>query len=223
MLADYVSTSYVRGRPVSVFVLAVAARERPRSGRRSSPTASELTGLRVGILTGGGDCPGLNAVIRAVVRRSVQPRAARSSACMNGWQGLIDDNVLGTRPARGFRDPAPRRNDPRNVADESVPRRRRRRQRAAELRGRAPRRARRGRGRRHPGRRAVALGRARPARGRGAEDDRQRSLGDGLHVRLRHRSRRLHGGHRPPAHDSRVAQPRDGRGGDGAATRGGSP
>ncbi len=28
--------------------------------------------MRVGVLTGGGDCPGLNAVIRAVVRKGVQ-------------------------------------------------------------------------------------------------------------------------------------------------------
>ena len=30
--------------------------------------------MRVGVLTGGGDCPGLNAVIRAVVRKGEQPR-----------------------------------------------------------------------------------------------------------------------------------------------------
>ena len=36
--------------------------------------------MRVGVLTGGGDCPGLNAVIRAVVRKGVGRTASSSSA-----------------------------------------------------------------------------------------------------------------------------------------------
>ena len=56
-------------------------------------------GLRVGILTGGGDCPGLNAVIRAVVRRSCLEEGAEVLGVMNGWRGLIEDDVkLLTRP-----------------------------------------------------------------------------------------------------------------------------
>ena len=58
-----------------------------------------------------------------------------------------------------------------------------------------------------------AAGRRRP------EDDRQRPLRHRLHVRLRHRRRDLHRGDRPPAHDGRVAQPRDGRRGDGPPRR----
>ncbi len=50
-------------------------------------------GLRVGILTGGGDCPGLNAVIRAVVRRSCIVEGAEVLGIMNGWRGLIDDDL----------------------------------------------------------------------------------------------------------------------------------
>src|SRR5215210_5553630 len=50
-------------------------------------------GLRVGILTGGGDAPGLNAVIRAVVRRSMLVEGAEILGVMNGWRGLIDDDV----------------------------------------------------------------------------------------------------------------------------------
>lgn len=42
----------------------------------------------IGILTGGGDCPGLNAVIRAVVRRAVM-LGYRMLGIKNGWQGLI--------------------------------------------------------------------------------------------------------------------------------------
>jgi len=43
----------------------------------------------IGILTGGGDCPGLNAVIRAVVRRSL-PRGYRVLGLMDGWAGLLE-------------------------------------------------------------------------------------------------------------------------------------
>ncbi|MET0622836.1 MAG: ATP-dependent 6-phosphofructokinase [Pyrinomonadaceae bacterium] len=50
-------------------------------------------GLRVGILTGGGDCPGLNAVIRAVVRRASLVEGAEVLGVMNGWRGLIEDDV----------------------------------------------------------------------------------------------------------------------------------
>ncbi len=44
---------------------------------------------RVGVLTGGGDCPGLNAVIRAVVRRAAQHNI-KVIGIRNGWKGLID-------------------------------------------------------------------------------------------------------------------------------------
>ena len=43
--------------------------------------------MRIGILTGGGDCPGLNAVIRAVARRSFGRRATRSSAFAKAGAG----------------------------------------------------------------------------------------------------------------------------------------
>ena len=50
--------------------------------------------LRVGILTGGGDCPGLNAVIRAVVRRATAaPRETQILGIKNGWRGLVEDDV----------------------------------------------------------------------------------------------------------------------------------
>ncbi len=47
---------------------------------------------RVGILTGGGDCPGLNAVIRAVTRRSLD-RGWEVAAVRAGWRGLVDGSV----------------------------------------------------------------------------------------------------------------------------------
>ncbi|HVL99072.1 MAG TPA: ATP-dependent 6-phosphofructokinase [Egibacteraceae bacterium] len=45
---------------------------------------------RVGILTGGGDCPGLNAVIRAVVRRGIDEHNIAVSGFRNGWRGVLD-------------------------------------------------------------------------------------------------------------------------------------
>jgi ATP-dependent phosphofructokinase / diphosphate-dependent phosphofructokinase len=58
---------------------------------------------RVGILTGGGDCPGLNAVIRAVTRRAVD-RGWEVAAVREGWRGLVDGIVepLGPREVSGI-------------------------------------------------------------------------------------------------------------------------
>jgi ATP-dependent phosphofructokinase / diphosphate-dependent phosphofructokinase len=44
---------------------------------------------RVALLTGGGDCPGLNAVIRAVTRRSLD-RGYEAVGVREGWRGLVD-------------------------------------------------------------------------------------------------------------------------------------
>jgi 6-phosphofructokinase 1 len=58
---------------------------------------------RVGILTGGGDCPGLNAVIRAVTRRSVA-RGWDVAGVRDGWRGLVDGVVepLGSQDVSGI-------------------------------------------------------------------------------------------------------------------------
>ncbi len=53
---------------------------------------------RIGILTGGGDCPGLNAVIRAVARRSFD-RGWEVVGVQDGWRGLVE-NEVGTLTAR---------------------------------------------------------------------------------------------------------------------------
>jgi 6-phosphofructokinase 1 len=47
---------------------------------------------RIGILTAGGDCPGLNAVIRAVVRRAVA-EDSEVLGIKNGWRGLVEGDV----------------------------------------------------------------------------------------------------------------------------------
>jgi 6-phosphofructokinase 1 len=44
--------------------------------------------MNVGLLTGGGDCPGLNAVIRAVVRR-IAAAGGRCTGILEGWRGLV--------------------------------------------------------------------------------------------------------------------------------------
>ena len=49
--------------------------------------------MRIAVLTGGGDCPGLNAVIRAVVRRAQNHRFA-VLGLRDGWKGLLEDHVF---------------------------------------------------------------------------------------------------------------------------------
>jgi phosphofructokinase-like protein len=48
---------------------------------------------KIGVLTGGGDCPGLNAVIRAVVRASMQHNW-QIVGIKNGWKGLVDGEIV---------------------------------------------------------------------------------------------------------------------------------
>ncbi len=46
--------------------------------------------MRVGMLTGGGDCPGLNAVIRAVVRKAERHYGDELVGFLDGWKGVIE-------------------------------------------------------------------------------------------------------------------------------------
>jgi phosphofructokinase-like protein len=50
--------------------------------------------MRIGMLTGGGDCPGLNAVIRAVVRKGTFHYQDEFIGFMEGWRGLIEDQSM---------------------------------------------------------------------------------------------------------------------------------
>ena len=79
--------------------------------------------MRVGILTGGGDCPGLNAVIRAVVRVGDRRYGHTHLGLRNGWRGLLEQTtmpldgdavsgllprggtILGTSRTNPFKDP----------------------------------------------------------------------------------------------------------------------
>ena len=61
-------------------------------------------GMRVGVLTGGGDCPGLNAVIRAVVRKGVKSHGFEFVGYRDGWRGPLEGVTmeLGIEQCRGI-------------------------------------------------------------------------------------------------------------------------
>jgi 6-phosphofructokinase 1 len=79
--------------------------------------------MRIGVLTGGGDCPGLNAVIRAIVKRAVRSHGWSVAGVRHGWRGLLRDEIddldlddvsgilprggtiLGTSRTNPYRDP----------------------------------------------------------------------------------------------------------------------
>ena len=163
--------------------------------------------MRVGVLTGGGDCPGLNAVIRAVVRKGVtelRPRVRRLPRRLEGPARGPDDAA---RHRRGPRHPAARRHDPRarrrtnpfkveggveqikaNLATLGV-------DALIAIGGEDTLGV------------ATKLARPRRQRRRRAEDHRQRPRRDRLHLRLRHRRQHRDRGDRPAAHHRRVAPP----------------
>jgi 6-phosphofructokinase 1 len=60
--------------------------------------------MRLGVLTGGGDCPGLNAVIRAIVRRGVERLDHEFIGYRDGWRGPLegDSGPLGVPEVRGI-------------------------------------------------------------------------------------------------------------------------
>ena len=175
---------------------------------------------RIGVLTGGGDCPGLNAVIRAVVRRGLSAGRHSFVGFRYGWAGVLADDAVELDDAEHGGHPAPRRHDPRHLAHEPL------RRRAATAPRRSARTLERARRRRadpdrrrgHAGRGPAPAPRGRAGRG-GAQDDRQRPRRHRRHVRLPDRRADRHRRDRPPAHDGRVAQPRDGGRGDGPPRR----
>jgi len=50
--------------------------------------------MKIGILTGGGDCPGLNAVIRAIVRKGSFHYGDEFVGFTEGWRGLLEDKTI---------------------------------------------------------------------------------------------------------------------------------
>ncbi len=60
--------------------------------------------MRVGMLTGGGDCPGLNAVIRGAVRKGVKAHGHEFVGFRDGWRGPLENDTmtLGVDEVRGI-------------------------------------------------------------------------------------------------------------------------
>jgi phosphofructokinase-like protein len=60
--------------------------------------------MRLGVLTGGGDCPGLNAVIRAIVRKGVAEYGHEFVGYRDGWRGPLEGDYrpLGIPEVRGI-------------------------------------------------------------------------------------------------------------------------
>src|SRR3954447_6417189 len=50
--------------------------------------------MRIGVLTGGGDCPGLNAVIRAIVRKGVEVYGHEFVGFRDGWRGPLEGDTM---------------------------------------------------------------------------------------------------------------------------------
>lgn len=50
--------------------------------------------MKVGVLSGGGDAPGINAVIRAVVRKAIQEYGYETVGIKDGWRGLVDGDFV---------------------------------------------------------------------------------------------------------------------------------
>src|SRR4051812_4852357 len=58
------------------------------------PEATHGGTMRIGMLTGGGDCPGLNAVMRAVVRKGDHTWGDEIIGFRDGWKGVIEGGTL---------------------------------------------------------------------------------------------------------------------------------
>src|SRR5512146_3476064 len=50
--------------------------------------------MKVGMLTGGGDCPSLNAVVRAVVRKGIFHYRDEFVGFLEGWRGVLEDKTM---------------------------------------------------------------------------------------------------------------------------------
>jgi 6-phosphofructokinase 1 len=54
--------------------------------------------MRLGVLTGGGDCPGTNAVLRAITRKAVEEHGASVVGFLDAWDGVLDDQAVELTP-----------------------------------------------------------------------------------------------------------------------------
>ncbi len=159
-----------------------------RDGGGSGSGRESRRVMRIGILTGGGDCPGLNAVIRAVVRTCDVRYGSSVVGFLDGWRGLLEDRRIQLRQRRPQRPAAGQgRHHARHRAGAPRQAARRARPDQADARRQRHRRAHPDRRRGHADRRALAVGGERP-RGRRAQDDRQRHRLHRRDIRPRHRA-----------------------------------
>ena len=54
--------------------------------------------IKIGVLTGGGDCPGLNAVVRSVVKTAIHDYQMEVVGFMDGYEGLIENRYKDLEP-----------------------------------------------------------------------------------------------------------------------------
>src|SRR5688500_7080145 len=64
----------------------------------AGPVAGRVMSTRIGILTGGGDCPGLNGVIRAVTLHARQTYGWEVVGIRDGYEGLYEENYIDLTP-----------------------------------------------------------------------------------------------------------------------------
>ena len=50
--------------------------------------------MKIGILTSGGDCPGLNAVIRGAVLNGIKTHNVEFVGFLDGWRGVVDGDII---------------------------------------------------------------------------------------------------------------------------------
>ncbi len=67
--------------------------------------------MKIGVLTGGGDCPGLNAVIRAIVRKGVFHYGDTFVGFSEGWRGVFENKTEPLDLTARCRNSATRRHD----------------------------------------------------------------------------------------------------------------
>jgi 6-phosphofructokinase 1 len=63
--------------------------------------------MRIAMLTGGGDCPGLNAVMRAIARKGERVHGDQLLGFRNGWSGVLTDDAVDLS-VESFRGTLPR-------------------------------------------------------------------------------------------------------------------
>ena len=81
--------------------------------------------MKVAMLTGGGDCPGLNAVMRAVARKGERVYGDELIGFLDGWKGVLEGRAVPARGGAAPRHAAARRHGARLVAHQPVQGRRR--------------------------------------------------------------------------------------------------